>query len=73
MATLAEALRHGEAVHEGGYPWRIHAGKPEVGIPQVDDDNAFVRDEDDQLVLDWYPVREDEVFDKWTLKGWRLL
>lgn len=69
--TLAEALRHGEAVHQHGYPWRIRDGVPEVGIPRVDD-SGNPRQGRNGLILDWETLTVDEAFARWSLGGWIL-
>lgn len=69
--SLAEALRHGAAVHQHGYPWRIRAGQPEVGVPRVNDDGQ-PRQGKNGLILDWETITPDEAFERWSLEGWIL-
>lgn len=69
--SLHEALRHGDAVHQHGYPWRIRNGQPEVGIPRIDEAGLPKRSNGD-LVLDWEPLSVKKALARWSLGGWIL-
>lgn len=73
MASLTDALRHGEAVHTHGYPWRVKGGVPEVGTPAFDPYGLPVRTEAGELCLDWQAAPMDVVRTVWPAEGWEVL
>ena len=71
IASLVEAMRWGDAVHEAGWPWRIVNGQPEVGIPIILD-GELVR-EGEGFLLEWKPIETREAHQVFSKTGWVLL